>query len=625
MKQMMTLLTWAACVALVCADSEPTTANWAIANTAKLAQENQGEAPYATFNKGGLPALFAKVKAKGETDPFAAVHITKLTQMVLLPQNGAYRLPYADALLLAAQQAKDPEVVCFFLNQLRWCGCAQHCRGVSQFLASADKGVADFAAMVVTALRDEGVGIACKPIQVAPASPEETAKAIAALKDAKDAEGKIRLLDKLGVSKDKAAISAVAALLNDAEPEVSDAAFLALAKLSPDAVADSIPAVLQTADPAHKAVIDTALRQLPTKALAQKLKDAYPKASETGKSIALDLLQMRRVADALPLAVQAIDSGNADVQLSGYRLLRDQAGKAEAANLFAHVLKAKGRAQQEAENALVAVAKRDGGETVKRLGEAIRGTDATNREIALSAAARVGGAELLQAAAAAAGHADATAAATAARALMNWEGAEAIPALLEIAATSKIDRCRKLALNGIKKKLDPSNKSQYVGVWRNVRAKAEDEAIRKEIDELFVETVNVVKGKPVTTNVATEGGNVPANLVDGTLQKGWHGHGIPGIATIDIGSVQPVFAANVAFYADGRRAYTFKLEISVDGKEWKQVATNEGKVKVSRKEGFRFDFGGDFPARYVRLTVLKNTANPFTHVQELEVYSRTTL
>ena len=598
MKQMMTFLTWAACAALACADSEPTTANWAIANTAKLAQENQGEAPYATFNKGGLPALFAKVKTKGETDPFAAVHITKLTQMVLLPQNGAYRLPYADALLIAAQQAKDPEVICFFLNQLRWCGCAQHCRGV---------------------------GVACKPIQIAPVSPEETAKTIAALKEAKDAETKIRALDQLGVSKDKVAIPAVAALLNDADPEVSDAAFLALAKISQDAVAVAIPSVLQAADSAHRNVIDSALRQLPTKALAQRLKDAYPKASETGKAIALDLLQVRRVADALPLALQAIDSENADIQLSGYRLLRDQAGKAEAANLFSHVLKAKGRAQQEAENALVAVAKRDGGETVKRLAEAIRGTDATNREIALSAAARVGGAELLQAAVEAAGHADATAAATAARALMNWDGTEAIPALMEIAALSKIDRCRKLALNGIKKKLDQSNRAQYAGSWRNIRTKAVDEAVRKEIDSLFVATVNVVKGKPVTTNVATEGGNVPANLVDGTLQKGWHGHGIPGIATIDIGSVQPVFAANVAFYADGKRTYTFKLEISVDGKEWKQVASNEGKEEVSRKEGFRVDFGGEFPARYVRLTVLKNTVNPFTHVQELEVYSRLAL
>ena len=187
------------------------------------------------------------------------------------------------------------------------------------------------------------------------------------------------------------------------------------------------------------------------------------------------------------------------------------------------------------------------------------------------------------------------------------------------------DAVFKVKLNGIKKKLDQSNRAQYAGSWRNIRTKAVDEAVRKEIDSLFVATVNVVKGKPVTTNVATEGGNVPANLVDGTLQKGWHGPGIPGIATIDIGSVQPVFAANVAFYADGKRTYTFKLEISVDGKEWKQVASNEGKEEVSRKEGFRVDFGGEFPARYVRLTVLKNTVNPFTHVQELEVYSRLAL
>jgi len=128
----------------------------------------------------------------------------------------------------------------------------------------------------------------------------------------------------------------------------------------------------------------------------------------------------------------------------------------------------------------------------------------------------------------------------------------------------------------------------------------------------------VALGKPVTTNVPQQGEYAPGFLVDGTLEKAWHGAKWPAQAQVDLGSVFPLHAAHVNFYHGGR-TYTFTLELSEDGQTWKQVAGNSDAPKPATAEGLRLNFTAT-PARYVRLNVLKNSVNEAVHVLELKVF-----
>jgi len=76
----------------------------------------------------------------------------------------------------------------------------------------------------------------------------------------------------------------------------------------------------------------------------------------------------------------------------------------------------------------------------------------------------------------------------------------------------------------------------------------------------------------------------------------------------------------VTFYHQDGRAYTFTLEVSEDGKTWKRVAGNPDAVKPATAEGLSYSFA-ETPARYVRLNVLKNSANFAVHVLELKLFS----
>ena len=107
--------------------------------------------------------------------------------------------------------------------------------------------------------------------------------------------------------------------------------------------------------------------------------------------------------------------------------------------------------------------------------------------------------------------------------------------------------------------------------------------------------------------------------MDGTLEKAWHAGKWPAQAQIDLGGVQTISAAHVTFYYQDRRTYSFTLELSSDGKTWKQVAGNAEAPKPATAEGLRLSFP-ETPARYARLNVLKNSANFAVHVCELKLF-----
>jgi hypothetical protein len=87
---------------------------------------------------------------------------------------------------------------------------------------------------------------------------------------------------------------------------------------------------------------------------------------------------------------------------------------------------------------------------------------------------------------------------------------------------------------------------------------------------------------------------------------------------VDLEKVQPINFINVITYWDGGRYYQWNAEVSVDGQHWNKVLDfSENQIRATAN-----GYSGKFPktdARYVRINLLKNSANPSVHIVELIV------
>ena len=129
-----------------CAAWAETAAEWAGKNADALAKINdQTIAETLKQGQAGFDKLAAQIKTGYEIDPAAATTIAAITQYVM--RHPEVCPEYANRLLAAAKAAKEPDMICFWLNQLRWCGGAELAEQVKPFTAAQDKGVADFAKM----------------------------------------------------------------------------------------------------------------------------------------------------------------------------------------------------------------------------------------------------------------------------------------------------------------------------------------------------------------------------------------------------------------------------------------------------------------------------------------------
>ncbi|MAW62110.1 MAG: hypothetical protein CMJ94_14940 [Planctomycetes bacterium] len=142
------------------------------------------------------------------------------------------------------------------------------------------------------------------------------------------------------------------------------------------------------------------------------------------------------------------------------------------------------------------------------------------------------------------------------------------------------------------------------------------------IDPTQVIVRSLATGKPITSSAGHQGPNIPANAVDGKLgnESGWHCGESPASLTVDLQKEMPLDRAQVYFYHDGGRFYQYRLELSTDGSSWTTVVDASQQTARSTAEGFTHRFAVT-PARYVRLVMLKNSANPGVHVNELLVFA----
>ncbi len=131
----------------------------------------------------------------------------------------------------------------------------------------------------------------------------------------------------------------------------------------------------------------------------------------------------------------------------------------------------------------------------------------------------------------------------------------------------------------------------------------------------------IAVGKRAFDSGHTESGGDPGHAVDGAASgKFWAASPAPQWWAVDLGESTTIDQIHVYFYADGTRFYQYRVEISLDGENWELVADESGNRTPSSRRGERHAFPAQ-SARFVRVTVLSNSANVGVHLHEVRVFA----
>lgn len=130
------------------------------------------------------------------------------------------------------------------------------------------------------------------------------------------------------------------------------------------------------------------------------------------------------------------------------------------------------------------------------------------------------------------------------------------------------------------------------------------------------DNTNIAAGKKVTSST----GNKDNAVTDGDLSGAYYWEGDPAPATmeVDLGEVYDVTSITPIPYSDGTRWYHYRVFTSPNGRIYSlfaekltdSVATNTGDTFQAPN--------GSVPARYIRVEMIKNSANRAVHLVELK-------
>lgn len=132
----------------------------------------------------------------------------------------------------------------------------------------------------------------------------------------------------------------------------------------------------------------------------------------------------------------------------------------------------------------------------------------------------------------------------------------------------------------------------------------------------------IAVGKPVRDSGHIEGNAVAARAFDGNiLGDYWAANPAPQWIEVDLEAERSLTGVHLfPYYGDGR-SYQYKVEVSSDDKTWNLVADGSKNEKPASLRGYRHDFAA-VSARYVRVTMLSNSANTAVHLREVRVFGK---
>lgn len=145
----------------------------------------------------------------------------------------------------------------------------------------------------------------------------------------------------------------------------------------------------------------------------------------------------------------------------------------------------------------------------------------------------------------------------------------------------------------------------------------------------FVETYYKVWPRPsLTTNKRTWSSGealrpgLATKATNGrvTLWEQWGDHkSEENWIQVDLGKVEEISRLNVVNFWDNYRYYQFNVEGSVDGKDWTMLWDFSKNTEKASAQGYEYALKGS-KARYLKLNVLFNSANPGLHVVEFSAW-----
>ena len=148
-----------------------------------------------------------------------------------------------------------------------------------------------------------------------------------------------------------------------------------------------------------------------------------------------------------------------------------------------------------------------------------------------------------------------------------------------------------------------------------------DIAITREIDSSGEKDVNNnsctklgITGFKASPNDA---GNIPANTIDDNLNTRWSSFGVGSFIQADLGSIKTICSVGIAWYNGDVRQNNFVISVSKDGTSFSNVFSGTSSGQTTQVEPYDFK---DIDARYVKITVNRNTQNNWASITELAVF-----
>jgi hypothetical protein len=141
----------------------------------------------------------------------------------------------------------------------------------------------------------------------------------------------------------------------------------------------------------------------------------------------------------------------------------------------------------------------------------------------------------------------------------------------------------------------------------------------KAVTGTFTLIPNIALDKAATSQSSTypQYGPSKANDADGTNSSFWAERQYPQWWKVDLGGVYDISGIVIRNYVDGYRYYQYTIEGSLDDQNYAQVA---GKTNTNAAT----DAGDSYPvtatARYLRVTMTYNSANPGVHITDFRAY-----
>ncbi len=633
--------------------------------TAEKEASVEGLAPLlASPGLSAVEEICKKVAVDGVSDALVRTKLFVLGQAVSEKGAFASHYPALEALYAKyAEQSASPVQQLFFIEQLRWFGTGRSLPVIMELCKSQDANIAASANMTRQAIEGEFdpatlIFSKTKMRQLTDSLVKaDDAKKFQLLSTAMQAKDDLRyqafavssigrelsaeylnkwceltrkcddpqvkalLIKAMGVYNEAVVFELLLEMCGAESAAVSAAAMDVLAQRDVKVLQKALPASLANLNPKNYTAFADFLATLPAEVVLSALTPAYPAQGDLGKQMILETLTAHPVSDVMvKAAMKIVANQGSDNKLAkaAFRYLRQSAGPAECQGLLKSISATGGTLQSEAAQAYAIAARRPGNEVYNsKLLESLKKGGSTPPAALLETASRSGAESLLVYVSSIASTSK-----DALRVLATWRDGLAAPYLMEALAKQPTD---KFLLRGVRQQLQNTvaDISQLQKGWK---ALATCDSISmddlREFAVMVNKASNIALNCPVTASLPQEGGYAPAQMVNGDTAngKGFHSNGSPVEITVDLQSERAVAAAHLYFYADGGRYYQYRIDTSIDNKVWKLAVDKTSDTSISKPEGFVLTFEPR-AARYVKLTVTKNSSNPSVHVNELMLFS----